>query len=252
MIGIGITTRNRAPILEVTLKHFDHFKPKNEFVLFVSDDNSTDEFKDDNRLICEKYNVNYKYNDSRQGIAKNKNQCIEFCNTYNCDYLFLFDDDCFPKADNWDMEFIDVCTTKNMHHLMWLINVGDIRLVENNGIYATFNNCLGVCLFFDRYAIDKLQGYRKEFGIYGFEHAEISHRAKALGLTDNKGPYLAPSNIGDFIYSLDINYNFYGTKPPFWNDEQKFISSLEGEGHLISKYISENSIIYGQCLNEIR
>ena len=40
----------------------------------------------------------------RQGVARRKNECLRALK--DCDYVFLFDDDCFPIKDGWVNFFI--------------------------------------------------------------------------------------------------------------------------------------------------
>ena len=80
-IGIGVTTTpNRKEYVERWLEYFEKFKPTN-YHLHIHED------------------VNYK------GVAYSKNQNLYTLR--DCDYIFLFDDDCYPIKDKWTDFFIN-------------------------------------------------------------------------------------------------------------------------------------------------
>ena len=89
-IGIGVTTTpNRSGYVDNWLNHFEKVKPTN-YHLHIHED------------------VNYK------GVAFSKNQNLK--TLADCDYIFLFDDDCYPIKEGWDEYFINT----NEHHLLFL------------------------------------------------------------------------------------------------------------------------------------
>jgi hypothetical protein len=72
-IGIGITsTPSRPAHLQLCLSQMNKHMPK-DAMLFVAHDTN------------------------KMGVAHQKNKCLEALN--ECDYVFLFDDDCFPIED---------------------------------------------------------------------------------------------------------------------------------------------------------
>ena len=80
-IGIGVTTTpNRKEYVDRWLLEFEKVKPKN-YHLHIHED------------------VHYR------GVAYSKNQNLK--TLQDCDYIFLFDDDCFPIRQNWTDYFIN-------------------------------------------------------------------------------------------------------------------------------------------------
>lgn len=243
-IGVGITTRNRSEILDITLAHFVEYTNMaiNNYKFFIYSDNSTEEENNFYLDLKKAYPfINLEIGIERLGIAKAKNKCIS--NLKDVDHLFLFDDDCFPKALNWAEYYIST----GIHHLMHL----DPFVMDQNykdAKIAQYNNCMGVMLYFTRHAIDLLGGYNKQFNIYGFEHAEISRRADLLGLTYPYKGFCSPVNSCDYIYSMDIDINHKGINPPLCGiNSFKFVSSMQ-EGEDVQRYISENGIVYGNVI----
>lgn len=232
-IGVGITTRNRPDVLDMALNHFKTYSSY-DIQYCIADDNSDKS----NLAVIQKYGLEDSYfkSDKRLGIAKNKNVCLEHLK--DCDYIFSFDDDAFPMRKGWEDLFIQTARKSKNEHLMYLTVIGDLHELARNSSLGIkmFDNCMGVCLFFTKKVVDTVGGYNKNFGTYGFEHAEYSMRAHAAGLTPN-GKYLAPIEVEKYIYTIDIDYNWKKTNPPL-NSINEFISSIHGED--VAGYIKEN------------
>ena len=239
-IGIGITTRNRSRILDITLNHFDVYTPdKSKFKFFLWNDTDDQEELNKYNSIYEKYPfVEYTNCVERKGIAKAKNECIKQLN--QCDFIFLFDDDCFPKAEGWAEYYIETSTTHKIDHMMHLMTIMDFKC--QNEYITEYNSCMGVMLFFTNHALKILGGYDSRFDIYGYEHCQMSSRAFKAGLTVTRGSYCTPNNTCDFIYSLDIDWNHRGISPPLVDmNTVKYNSSLIGDESKIESFIENNS-----------
>lgn len=239
-IGIGITTRNRPALLAYALNHFLAFPAFHESVIVVSDDNS-----DEAPSIPE--GIHLLTTQTRLGIAKNKNRCIEFLRSQDVDYYFLFDDDCFPIQQDWDLPFIVNSKLYSLHHSMYLVPAGEVTIFETHKDYYYTHNCGGYCLFFTRHAMDTLKGFNPEFGIYGFEHSELTTRAFRAGFT-GPGKHVCPSNAAEFLFSLDMDHGWLHKVSPLGAFEGHFTSSIEIERPLIAGYIEENRGIYEKLL----
>ncbi|MDY0197619.1 MAG: glycosyltransferase [Tenuifilaceae bacterium] len=248
-VGIGITTRNRSDILDICLDHFRYFENKNYpySKIVVVDDNSDLYEKNNNIEICEKYSADYYYNFDRKGIAKTKNVCIS--RLKDCDYIFLLDDDCFPKQHGWDNYYINIYEETGIEHMLWMQpEVQEhLQLIETVGNINKFSNCMGVLMFFTKNAIEQLGGFDPRFNIYGFEHAQLSKRANDAGLMNNIGPYVAPKDCSNYIYSMDMNYQWLYEPIPLvklLNKKYSFIwkSSISYSDR--EKYIQDNSEIW--------
>jgi hypothetical protein len=178
------------------------------------------------------------------GIAKNKNATIDFLQEKGFDWLFLFDDDCFPQKHNWDLPFIELEQTYLIQHAMYLIGVGELHRINRFPMCEEYDNCSGFCLFFTKVAIDLLHGMNPNFGIYGFEHAEISNRAFRLGLTNQTGKYLSPSLAKKYLFSYDMDHGWLNKESPLGKFNSMFSSSIEDERPLINDYIEHNRKVF--------
>jgi glycosyltransferase involved in cell wall biosynthesis len=243
-IGVGITTRNRAKVLALSLLHFKEYWPKNHEVQFVVvEDDSTPETVESNKKLVQDFGGKYIQNSSRKGIAKGKNACLDALKKN--DYIFLFDDDAFPCKDGWADLYIETSKKTGVHHFNHLVdNIGLAFLREKNGI-REYENTGGVLLFLTKEALKKVGAFNSNFNIYGFEHADYTHRAHASGLHNGFGKYLTPVGTQEYIYSLDFNLNHWGILPKLGDfKKEEFVSSLAGEEDKIQGYIKENDVVF--------
>ena len=94
-IGIAITTRNRRDIFQKTYAEIKRFAPSNS-VLVVVDDASS--------VPCPEATFRFEQN---VGIARAKNKCFELLYKAGCEHFFLFDDDCYPKCEDWYRPYVE-------------------------------------------------------------------------------------------------------------------------------------------------
>lgn len=203
-IGIGITTTPaRKDIFELCRRQVDKYSKGCEVVI-VEDDR-------------------------RRGVAHSKNRCLT--SLAACDYIFLLDDDCFPLNNRWIPAHIEAHKKTGNHHFMYLTDTPSIfKLGEREGI-GRYNNCAGCFMFLTREVIEKVGGFCKDYGRYGFEHAGYSHRIHKAGLTP-WGGYLSLNERT--VYSLDLDCDMY------WGVEVK--PNVPPAG--MEKLINENKKIY--------
>ena len=180
-IGIGLTTYNRP-------KHFDLWRRQIatttplSYLIYHAADGQPD----------------------RKGIAYRKNECLIALK--GCDYIFLFDDDCFPIKEGWADYFINASKASGQHHLMYLRETPTIKKIASpHDELIEYNNCAGCMMFITKEVIDKVGGYGKYLN-YGYEHAGYSQRIHNAGLTP-LGKYTCPAGVGEYIYAMDYDYS---------------------------------------------
>ena len=211
-IGIGVTSYNRPKHLDLWVEQILPITPENVKV-HIEVDKDTD----------------------RRGVAYRKNECLKALK--GCDYIFLFDDDCFPIAEGWIDFFINAHKETGQHHFLYLKETSTIKKInEHNGI-AKFNNCGGTMLFLTKKVIKEVGGFCKDYGIYGYEHAGYSRRIHAAGLTP-MGEYLSPLGAEDFIYAMD-----YDNYLPF-NKQVNHKPSLIDELNSLTSYVDKNKSVF--------
>ena len=175
-IGIGITTTPSRPAhLELCLSQMNKHMPK-DAMLFVAHDTN------------------------KMGVAHQKNKCLEALK--GCDYVFLFDDDCFPIEDGWADAYISEYIRTGNHHFL---KINEMPTIEIKGVIdgiTSWTNCAGCMMFLTRSAIQTIGTFNEDFGVYGFEHADYTNRIHKAHLTPY-GQYLS-CKANDKIYALDL------------------------------------------------
>jgi glycosyltransferase involved in cell wall biosynthesis len=190
-IGIGLTSHNRPEVFKETLKKIKQFKPKGAKIVVV-DDGSTVKIK----------NADFRFNQA-QGIAIAKNKCLELLD--GCDYVFLFDDDIFPKVKDWHLPYIE----SGLNHMQYTFgNFSNGRkngrlLVRKDHKFSYWAEPCGCMNFYTREAIEKVGGMDPDYGIWGYEHVGHSMRIHHAGLTPQ--PFIDVVNSNDLFYSYDFD-----------------------------------------------
>lgn len=220
-IGIGITTRNRKEVFTVGLAYQNKYLPENAELVIYED--------------CSDVPYTDNCGTERIGVAKAKNQCLRYLYDHGCTHIFLFDDDTFPIKKDWHLPFIE----SGVGHLNYtpIDKVGTLVINQNGNIIQT--DCIWGCmLYFNTELIGKPL-YNELFGIYGMEHCELTHRIHKEG---NKYKYATLANISELLYSYDYDLNWLGKRPPLYDIETQFTSSVHGED--VGKYVEQNKTIY--------
>jgi hypothetical protein len=180
-IGIGVTTTpNRSEYIDTWRKNFEKVKPTS-YHLHIHED------------------VSYK------GVAYSKNQNLK--TLADCDYIFLFDDDCYPIKEGWAEYFIN----SNEHHLLFLNH--NHKVLACTGNVEHYNDCGGVFMFITSEVLNKVGYINSAYGRYGFEHAGYSNRIYKAGLT--RSPYQQLVNTKEYLYAMDYNIEHKSSIPEY-------------------------------------
>lgn len=198
-LGIGITTLNRRRDFDLTLKNILRNTPRDAKIVVV-DDGSEDPLP---RLG----GIEVIYNRRPHGIARAKNQCLAgLMSDPAVTDLFLFDDDCWPTESDWYKPYVD----SPEQHFSYAARFEDRCMGCNTQKFLIYNTvpgkpfCVdcrpeqliadtpdvfavewgsGVMMYFTRVAVEKVGGFRREFGRYGCEHWDIGYRCRNAGLS---------------------------------------------------------------------
>lgn len=208
IIGVGVTTYKREAHIKLFVSQMKKFLPPNCLFKIISDREG-------------------------KGVAWAKNEALR--KLKNCDYIFLFDDDCFPIKGGWAEFFIKKHKETGQDHFLYLKETSTIRKVnEVNGLYY-FNNCGGCFMFLTKEVIEKVGGFNPEYSRYGYEHAGYSKRVYEAGLTTY--PYICPKGAEEFITSFDYDF----THLKYGIDHQP---SMIGELDVMIESLKHNEKIY--------
>lgn len=180
-IGIGVTsTPNRSEYIDTWLKEFEKVKPNN-YHLHIHED------------------VHYR------GVAYSKNQNLKFLQ--DNDYIFLFDDDCYPVKHGWADYFIN----SKQNHLLYLTKIHNKIIIKDN--IEIYQDCGGVFMFLTKEVLNKVGYLNSDYGQYGFEHAGYSNRIYKAGFT--YAPYQQLSRTKEYLFAMDYNMEHKSSIPEY-------------------------------------
>ena len=187
-IGIGVTTYNRPECLSKWISQVAKTIFNDNVLIYIAADTDED----------------------RKGIAYRKNECLRAFK--DCDYVFLFDDDCYPIREAW-MEFF---INSGYEHLLYC-DPKQHNLRNQIADLLVYNDCGGVFMFMQKSAIERVGAFNESFGLYGFEHVDYSNRI----LQSKAYPVL--NNTEQYIYSED--YSNINHKSSMSNGERTKLAS---------------------------
>jgi hypothetical protein len=167
-IGIGVTTYQREDCLQNFLKHLKWFPPLADYELSVAQD--------------------------IPNIAKAKNECLK--NLKDCDYIFLFDDDAFPKQAEWDVPFIE---SDQPYSLYMNDTYSPIQVMYD---ITRYNDCSGCFMFLTKDIFEKVGYFNSAYDRYGYEHLGYFQRIKKL--TRDWG-FICLNDTKNYIHSFDLD-----------------------------------------------
>jgi hypothetical protein len=223
-IGVGITTYNRSTLLRLIMPQWINKSAKDTiFVVHIDGENNRGyEWLQD-------YPYVHVIRDGvRKGIAKSKNACMDYLQSQGCEHIFMSDDDFYPQKAGWEQPFLN----SDMLHSCYITAIdGGERVTHFTEKDNSFAGCGGVLLYFRGESCN--ERYLEGYGIYGYEHVELSERLwrKNNGINQPYMPdcWIAPKDIQGMFYSFDFNYNWRGEMPCFDLGGLKVTTSLQGE-----------------------
>lgn len=188
-IAVAITVHNRHDTATETVKQWKKCLPKGA-KLYIVDDGSDVPFP----------NADIR-NEKPKGIAGAKNDCLSLCD--GADYIFLVDDDVYPKVKDWHLPYINT----GLNHLCFTFDHfcngnpnGRRKIKTENGIVHWFEPC-GLVLFFTKKCLEVVGGMDERYGAWGYEHLQLSARIHNAALTPY--PFMDIENSLDLFHSLD-------------------------------------------------
>lgn len=189
-IGIGFTTYKRDVLLQECLDNLRLYTTS-DYKLHIARDTDED----------------------RRGIALRKNECLH--HLQDCDYIFLFDDDCYPIKKGWEQFVIKAHQDSGEHHFAYLKD--SIHSAKNfyfcgDTTLKSFVTCGGVFLSITKECLKKVGGFWDEYDLYGFEHYGYSFRAFEAKL--NSDLFMSIEGLEDYLFAYDYeDKNFKSTIP---------------------------------------
>jgi len=120
----------------------------------------------------------------------------------DCDYIFLFDDDCYPVMKGWEGYFITQATLHSVDFIS-LFEYFKSQPIRIDGEMGRWDSGLGCFNMQSKKALDIIGGYNTQYQRYGYEDSARNQRAMKAGLTGgsfNSCPIRAMA----YIHSMDV------------------------------------------------
>jgi hypothetical protein len=158
--------------------------------------------------VSEKYDiqfsiVNASVGDFMLSVAQAKNQNL--FDLQGCDYIFLFDDDCFPYKAGYIDFFVNAHLETKQHHFLYCkkgLHTYLGRKQYTDSIQTElFADCGGVFMFITKQVIERVGGMNVDYIQWGFEHAGYSARIHKAGLCDHL--YQTLENTDKYLSAKD-------------------------------------------------
>lgn len=213
--GVAISTLNRTSGFNECYNAYKRLSPANTPIFIVDDGSDVPVPGAHHR------------NNVPRGIAQAKNAGLRLLMDAGVDHLFLSDDDAFPNATNWWIPYIGSGRPHLIHQptaerhcqhcakrtrwIYWTpagrwecsVCCADVRPAWEDDRFFSVAWAAGVLVYVTRQTVELVGGLRPEFGIWGSQDWEYSHRImNALGLDY---PFISPKNSA--IHSVDA-YKF--------------------------------------------
>ena len=195
-IAICITTKGRPEYLRRSLEGHNKFLPAGAKIFVVNDGTKDPEFLGGD--------IDHFYFEETVGIPKAKNKCLELADEWGADRIFLFDDDCYPIADNWWQPYVE----SPEPHLMYIFQdfatgrkLNDTKILYADSKIIGYSHPRGCMLYLDRKVLDVVGGYDDRYDTWGYEHGDLSNRIYNHNLTSFRYADIPESN--KLIYSAD-------------------------------------------------
>lgn len=175
-VGVAITTHNRPDVLAQTVAAFRQLSPN--IALAIVDDGSRKPVTSPHGSVMR--------NERAQGIAAAKNRCLIALLNAGVEHLFLFDDDTKPACENWWQPYAEHREPHLQHS--WLTFTDGRAVSKMQSVYRgadlwAYTWSMGCMLYAHRSVVQRVGGFRTEFGVAMHEHIEWSTRIHNAGLT---------------------------------------------------------------------
>lgn len=184
-IGLGIVTYNRPEYLRQCMAGvIKHLLPLAGEVIICNDGSSEEQYKTYRSVYSElpREIVIYNFFNNR-GVAGAKNTLLRHLIAFDCEYIFLLEDDIVPDSPMAFMGYIEASKATGIEHLSFAHH-GDMNPgpLATRGSLELYPNAVGAYCFYTRKVIESV-GYFDEHFKNAWEHVEHTNRIAKAGLT---------------------------------------------------------------------
>lgn len=144
----------------------------------------------------------------KKGVSHARNTCLKHLYDQSCDYMFVFDDDCYPIKEGWEKYFVDQHLESGLNFFV-LPEAFKDKIIGLTDEIARWSGGLCQFAFYTRKLVEEVGYYNNAYDRYGYEDAGYMHRVWHSGLNGRASGHPSPVRVLAYIHSEDV----YGENP---------------------------------------
>ena len=154
----------------------------------------------------------------RTGVSRTRNRVMKKLFDSGCEYIVLFDDDCYPIKYGWQSYLESVHKDSGL----WLLTMpkDDHKSLGVVGQVENVQWGIGAFTSLTRNAIVSVGYFNTEYDTYGYEDVAYLYRCRRIGLSLSEDADASPVDINKYIYSIDCDPNA-SSAPSLLSQEEK-------------------------------
>ncbi|MDP1712568.1 MAG: glycosyltransferase [Candidatus Nanopelagicaceae bacterium] len=204
-IGVGILSYNRLESLQRLITSIRRLTDMSHTLVFVSDDASSADVR---LWLQQQPDIIAVCNEQNLGVAGNTNRLLRCLDRFR--YKIILNDDVEVLVPGWDRFYVDVMIRTGYHHFCYR-QPGLYGAAESEGIKTPRGDVTvltvkekphGAVLAFDDVAFNAVGYFDEQFGKYGMEHVDWSHR---IGLSGIQPPGYHDANGSSKYFKIHKN-----------------------------------------------
>ena len=151
-------------------------------------------------LLSQSTHIYIHFDYTRQGPAHGRNECIHLLYEAGCDYIALFDDDCYPIKPDWQ-DFVVRNMEKYSVNYLQLWDYRNHKKRRSSELITV--EPIGCFSVLTRKTVETVGYYNSKYKGYGWEDVGYSRRARNSGVN---GIFESVSfqSLPDYICAEDI------------------------------------------------
>lgn len=147
--------------------------------------------------------IRVQTDDQCQGVARTRNACLQYLMERGCDYIFMFDDDCYPLMTGWERYFIDQHQVTGIH-FFGIPEAFKSKPLAVRGEEVRWDSIIGCFSFQTRRLMEEVGYYNVAYQRYGFEDVARNQRCIRSGLCGEADTFPSLIRAPAYIFSEDV------------------------------------------------
>lgn len=152
-------------------------------------------------LLSQSTTLHVHFDYERRGPGHGRNECIHTLYEVGCDYIALFDDDCFPYTPDWQDYVVGNMQKHNLNHLQ-LWEYSEYRPNSKTELVSV-PYTIGCFSVLTRKTVETVGYYSPQYSRYGWEDVGYTARVRKSGV-NNTDKAISLKSLPKYIKSQDV------------------------------------------------